>query len=138
MKARPHGVTALSIFFVVATLITFIAATSLLFPNGLFEPIWKLNPRGRVGLGAIGLWAVLLFVIVGTACGIAAVGLWRGRWWGYCTAIIILSVNLAGDLINVISGAEPRAVIGIPIVLLIIIYLFRPKVRQFFRNSPGS
>lgn len=137
-KTRPVGVTALSIFFLAATLITFVAAISLLFPNGFLEPIWKLNPRGRIGLGAIGLWAVFLFVIVGIACAFAALGLWQGRRSGYFAAITVLSLNLFGDLFNVISGIEPRAAVGIPIVILILVYLFRPKVRLFFSKPPGS
>ena len=137
-KSRPLGVSALSIFFGVATLITTIAAVSLLFPNGFLEPIWRLNPRGRAGLGAIGMWAVLLFSMVGFACAVAAIGLWQKRWWGYCTAIAVLSINLLGDLFNVVSGNEPRAVIGIPIAALIIIYLLTPKVRQFFSSPSRS
>jgi uncharacterized membrane protein (DUF2068 family) len=137
-KTRPVGVTALSIFFLAATLITIVAAISLLFPNGLLEPIWKLKPSGRAVLGAIGLWAVLLFSMVGLACAVAVVGLWQGRSWGYFTAITVLSLNLFGDLFNVISGIEPRAAIGIPIVVLIIVYLLRPGVRRFFGNRPRS
>ena len=133
-ETRPLGVTALSIFFLVATVITIFAAISLTFPNGFLEPIWKLNPRGRAGLGAIGMWAVLLFSGVGTACAVAAIGLWRGRWWGYYTATTVLAINFSGDLFNVISGTEPRAAIGIPIVVLIIVYLSRPRVRLFFRR----
>lgn len=132
---RPLGVTTLSVFFVAATLITLVAAISLAFPNGFLEPIWRLNPRGRADLGAIGMWAVLLFSFVGTACAVAAFGLWRGRWSGYYTAIIILAINLLGDLFNVISGTEPRAIIGIPIAILIIVYLSRPGVRLFFKET---
>ena len=134
-RSRPLGVTALSIFFCVATLITTIAAVSLFFANGFLEPIWRLNPRGRASLGAFGIWAVLLFSLVGLACAIAALGLWRKRRWGYFTAIAVLSINLLGDLINVVSGNEPRAIIGVPIAALIIIYLLRPKVRTFFSPS---
>lgn len=134
-KTRPLGVTALSIFFLAATLITIVAAISLLFPNGFLEPIWRLNPRGRAGLGAIGVWAVLLFVVLGSACGVAAIGLWRGARCGYVVAIIVLSINLLGDLVNVISGIERRAAIGIPIVILILAYLTSQRVRHFFRKS---
>lgn len=133
-NSRPLGVSALSVFFSAATLITIVAAVSLLFPNGLLEPIWRLNPRARAGLGVLGMWAVLLFLIVGLACAVAAFGLWQKRWWGYCTAIVVLSINLLADLINVVSGSEPRAIIGVPIVALIIIYLLRPKVRHHFSH----
>ena len=130
--SRPFGVTALSIFFFAATGITLVAAISLLFPNGLLEPIWKLNPRARIGLGAIGIWAPVLFFVVALACTTAAIGLWRGARWGYWIAIAILVINTLGDLANVISGNEPRAIIGLPIVVLILVYLFSRKVRRFF------
>jgi len=119
----------------VATAITLVAAVSLLFPNGFLEPIWKLNPRGRAGLGAIGIWAVLLFTVVCLACAVAAIGLWRGARYGYAMAITVLTINSLGDLFNVISGTEPRAIIGIPIVILILAYLLTTKVRRFFRTS---
>jgi hypothetical protein len=132
---RPLGITALSIFFFAATVITLVAAVSLLFPNGFLEPIWKLNPRGRAGLGAIGIWAVVLFSVVCLACAVAAVGLWRGKRYGLATAITILTINSLGDLFNVISGTEPRAIIGIPIVIMILAYLLTAKSRRFFRAS---
>lgn len=118
-----------------ATVITIVAAISLTFPNGFLEPIWKLNPRGRAGLGAIGMWAVLLFSGVGTACAVAAIGLWRGARWGRWSAIAVLVINVLGNVFNVISGTEPRAIIGIPIVLLILGYLMTRRVKLFF-NKP--
>jgi hypothetical protein len=128
-RDRPAGITALSVFFMAATVITLIAAISLLFPGGFLEPIWRLNPRGHAGLGAIGLWAVALLLIVGIGCATAAIGLWRGARWGYVTAITVLTINLVGDMINVITGVEPRAVIGVPIVILLLAYLLRTQSR---------
>jgi hypothetical protein len=32
----------------------------------------------------------------------------------------------------VVLGTEPRAIVGIPIVALLLFYLFRPKVRRYF------
>jgi hypothetical protein len=134
-KTRPRGVTALSIFFFAATLITIGAAISLLFPNGFLEPIWRLNPRGRAGLGAIGAWAVALLFVVGCASAVSAIGFWRGARWGYIAAIIVLSINLLGDLVNVISGVERRAAIGIPIVIVLLLYLRRESVKRYFRST---
>lgn len=132
MKTRPAGVTALSIFFMVATVIALVALISLLFPNGFLEPMWRLNPRGRAGLAKIGSWAVILFFFVGSACAIAAVGLWRGARWGYVVGIIVLSINLLGDVINVVTGTERRAALGVPIVISILVYLMTKRVRSFF------
>ena len=66
------------------------------------------------------------------ACGTAAFGLWRGRLWGYRVATGLLIVNLVGDIANVALGTEPRAIVGIPIVALLLFYLSRPGVRTYF------
>jgi hypothetical protein len=137
-KTRPTGVTVLGIFFMIATAITLVASISLKFPGSLLEPIWRLNPRGRAGLEAIGVWAVILLFSVSAACAASAIGLWRGKKWGYIVAIVVLSINLLGDMVNVISGNEPRAAIGIPIVVAILGYLMSQRVRRFFRESSGS
>ena len=76
-----------------------------------------------------------MFTVVCLACAVAAIGLWRGARYGYAMAITVLTINSLGDLFNVISGTEPRAIIGIPIVILIFAYLLTTKVRRFFRTS---
>ncbi len=103
-------------------------------PEGFLEPLWRINPHGRAGLGAIGLWAVLLLLVVGVACVVAAFGLWQGARGGYALAIVVLSINLLGDVTNVVLGTEPKAVIGIPIVVVILVYLASDRVRAFFRS----
>ena len=82
-EARPIGITALSLFFLLGAGASFVSFTSLLFPGSFLEPIWRLNPRARAGLGGMGLWAVILMGAVCVACAFAAVGLWRGARWGY-------------------------------------------------------
>ena len=56
LHARPLGITALIIFFLAGTLISFVAAVSLLVPSPFFESMWHVNPRGHDGLVRIGLW----------------------------------------------------------------------------------
>ena len=52
--------------------------------------------------------------------GVWFVARWSPGLWDCCRW---LSINLLGDLFNVISGGEPRPIIGIPIGLLILGYL---------------
>src|SRR5574341_1092055 len=134
-EARPVGVTALSIFFWAGAIISFIAAVSLLFPGSSLDPMWRLNPRAREGFAGIGGWAILLMGAVSVACAIAAAGLWRGARWGYWVALALLAINLIGDITNVLLGAEPRAAVGIPIVLAILVFLLSRRVRKFFREA---
>jgi hypothetical protein len=131
-KIRPLGITALSIFFAFGAAMSFIASVSLLFPGSFLEPMWRLNPRARAGFAGMGVWAVVLLCAVCAACAAAATGLWRGARWGYWTAVALLAINLIGDIANVVTGTEPRAAVGIPIVLVIIACLATRRARRFF------
>jgi uncharacterized membrane protein (DUF2068 family) len=126
-KARPFAVTALIVLFAIGTCASFLSAVSLLFPGSLLEPIWRLNPNARAGFSQIGSWAIVLMMAVSIACIFTAVGLWRRRRWGYWLAVVILVINLAGDVVNVVMGTEPRAVFGIPLAGAILAYLLRKR-----------
>jgi uncharacterized membrane protein (DUF2068 family) len=134
-KARPFGVIALVLLFAIGTCASFISAVSLTFPGSFLEPIWSLNPNARAGFTRIGSAAIVLMIAVCIACTFTAIGLWRGRRWGYWLAVLMLVVNLCGDVVNVITGTEPRALIGIPIVGVIIGYLLRKRTRDHFNNG---
>ncbi|HSE31182.1 MAG TPA: hypothetical protein VLA93_06365 [Pyrinomonadaceae bacterium] len=129
---RPVGVIALVALFLVGSCASFISAVSLLFPGSFLEPLWQLNPRAREGFNHIGGWAIVLMLVVCVACSFTAASLWRGRRLGYWLAILMLVINLIGNVINVTTGTEPRAIIGIPVVLLILAYLLREKTRNSF------
>ena len=121
--------------FAIGTCASFISAVSLLFPGSFLEPIWRLNPQARETFTHLAAWAIVLMVIVCIACFSTVVGLWRRRRWGYWLAVLMLAINLFGDLINVLSGAEPRAIIGVPVALLILVYLSRRSIRDRFRKT---
>ena len=129
---RPFGISALSLFFVFGMTMSGLAATSLAFPGGALEPMWRINPRGREGLGALGLPAVVLMAVVSLACFAAAIGLWHGRFWGRRLAMTILVVNAAGDLLNGVFGGDLRSLIGLPIAGALLYYLRTGRVRAFF------
>ena len=124
-SSRPLGITALVILFAIGACASFVSAVALTFPGSFLEPIWRLNPNARAGFTRIGSAAIVLMAAVCIACVFAAVGLCRGRRWGYWLAVVMLVVNLGGDIINVITGTEPRAIIGIPIAGAILLYLLR-------------
>jgi uncharacterized membrane protein (DUF2068 family) len=129
---RPVRITALSLFFAAGAIISGSAALSLLLSRTFLIQMWRLNPRAQIGLAASGGWGILLLALVCIGCALAAVGLWRTKIWGYRIAIAMLLINLTGDIYNTVSGNEPRAIIGIPIVLLILAFVTPRKIRQHF------
>ena len=136
-ETRPIGITALSMFFLFGAAASFVSSISLFFPGSFLERMWRLNPRARAGFADMGVWAIVLMCAVCVACASAAVGLWRGKRWGYWLAVALLAINLLGDIVNVLLGTEPRAVFGIPIVVAIFAFLMSGQVRRFFISSAG-
>jgi hypothetical protein len=136
LRRRPGGVSALAIFFAVGATVSLVTIVALLFPGGILEPIWRLNPRARTGFATLGAWAPVLLAAVGLGCAAAARGLWSGKRWGCRLAMALLAVNLAGDGANVVLGIEPRALVGIPIAALLLLFLTTAHVRAYFAEGP--
>lgn len=134
-KDRPNGILLLAGFFLLGSVISFVAALSLLVPQSVSEPMWRVNPRGHMGLVRMGVWGVVLLFAACAGCGIAAVGLWRGSSWGHRTALALIAINLFSDLFNALSGNEPKAIIGVPIAFAILIYLVSRKVKAYFADE---
>jgi hypothetical protein len=134
-KTRPPVVTFLIVLFLIGTIASLISVISLSFPGSFLESVWRLNPHAREGFARMGMRAVLLMLVVCIACLLTTIGLWRSLRWGYWLAVAMLLMNLVGDVINVVSGTERRALIGIPIVLVLLIFLLRNKTRKYFERS---
>ena len=119
----PAGIKLLSAFFAFGALICLITIIALLFPGGVLDPIWRLNPDARVAFQKIGALSILLMFVVGSACALAAIGLVRRAQWGRRLAFAILGVNLLGDLVNALVRHDLRTLIGLPIGGAMIVYL---------------
>jgi uncharacterized membrane protein (UPF0136 family) len=115
----------LVIFFAAGAVICLVTMLALAFPGGFLEPIWRLKPDAQIEFQKIGSWSVALMAMVGSACGLAAVGLAKNAEWGRRLAIGVLVVNLVGDSLNALLRHDPRTLIGLPIGGLMIWYLVR-------------
>ena len=135
IQTRPRVLTFLIVLFTIGTVASLISVISLTFPGSFLEAVWRVNPHAREGFARMGGWSVVLMSVVFVACLLTAIGLWRGLRWGYLLAVVMLIINLIGNVITVIAGTERRAIVGIPIVVIILFYLLRNKTRQYFPNQ---
>jgi hypothetical protein len=94
--------------------------------------MWKLNPRAREAFARMGAWGPMLLGVVCLACVTCAYGFFAGKRWGYRLGVVGLVVNVVGDVVNSARGIEPRAIVGVPIVALILWYLASRRVRDYF------
>jgi len=115
----------LAAFFAIGTAMCVLTVVLLLFPGTALDSLWRLNPGAQQAFGSLGKAAILLMFVVGTGCAFAAIGLWRSSVWGIRTALVILSLNVVGDLFNALVRHDYRALIGLPIGGAMIFYLAR-------------
>jgi len=63
---------------------------------------------------------------------VAAGGWWRRRRWGWILAIVIIAIQLLGDLLNLLRGDVLRGAAGVLIASALLFYMTRPRVRAAF------
>ena len=130
--SRPAGLGALSVFFAAGTVPSTFAALAMLFPGAWSETLWRLKPDAQRDFARMGEWAVPLMILVGAACAAAAFGLWTRRRWGHQLAVGLLSINLAGDVLNAFGRGDWRTLIGLPVGGAMLGYLLTRRARTWF------
>jgi len=129
-QRRPTSITLLSLFFVLGTLASGLTVVMLLLPGTSLDLLWRINPPAHEAFAGMKVFGVYVMSMVCLSCAMAAVGLWRGRRWGFWIATSMLSVNLLGDAINFLFLSDWRTLIGLPIAGLMIAGLWWN--RKFF------
>jgi len=129
---------ALSGFFALGALIGGAACIALLTPNGLLEPMWRLNPQAQVAFRGMGTWAIVLMLAVAATCALSAWGLWSRARWGHRLAVGLIGVNVLGNVVNALIRSDVRRLIGVPIGLALIAYLLSAGVRSQFTRTEAA
>jgi hypothetical protein len=124
-RETPIGMKSLAIFFAFGACMCALTIWLLLFPGGALNSLWRLNPEAHAAFQRIGALSILLMAIVGVACALAAIGLARNAKWARWVGVLILALNLVGDLTNAFVRHDLRTLIGVPIAGAMIFYLAR-------------
>ena len=134
-SAAPIGMKLLALFFAFGACMCALTIWLLLFPGGALDSLWRLNPEAHAAFQRIGGLLILLMVIVGVACALAAIGLARNAKWGRWLGILILAANLVGDLTNAFVRHDLRTLIGVPIAGAMIFYLAKLEPQMTKKGS---
>jgi len=124
-SATPVGMKLLALFFALGTCVCALTIVLLIFPGTMLDSLWRLNPEAHAAFQSIGWLSILLMATVDTACALVAIGLARNTTWGCWLGILVLTVNLVGDLTNVLLRHDLRTLIGVPIAGAMVVYLYR-------------
>jgi len=119
-------------FFAFGATMAAYAALTLLKPGTLLDALWAVNQRGHAGLALLGRGAVLLFAVLSVLLGLAAVGWFRRKYWGWVLGVAIIAINATGDLLNLMAGERLKGAVGVAIAGLLLFYMTRSGVRKYF------
>jgi uncharacterized membrane protein (DUF2068 family) len=126
----------LAAFFAFGTAMCALTVVLLFFPGTALDSLWRFNPDAHATFQSLGKVSALLMAVVGIACAFTAVGLWRNSVWGTRLALVILSLNIIGDLFNALMRHDFRSLVGLPIGGAMILYLVRhQKARNSYYNE---
>jgi hypothetical protein len=132
---RPAGFVPLGVFFFFAATMATYAAVTLLFPGTSLDHLWALNRTGHAQLARFGKIMALPFAILALIALVSGMGWFKRRRWAWVVGVSGIAFNLAGDLINMIIGEFWKGAAGVGIAALLLTYMTRRSVRDYFR--PG-
>ncbi len=122
---RPLGVTILAILGVIGAIGCF-ALAAFFAMLGHMVPPGELESAGPLVslILAVGSVVLVVFGVVGL---VISYGLWKGASWAWWIYVILLALGIVSSLLSL-----PQGIIGIAINAVILYYMTRPHVKEFF------
>jgi hypothetical protein len=124
--------TAIGIFLFFGAIMATLAATTLLWRGTPLDRLWTLNPTAYKQLAPLGRIVGILFLVLGAALTTAGIGWFRRRLWGWRLAVIIISTQVLGDVVNSVRGAWLRGGTGVIIAGALLLFLLQARIRAMF------
>ena len=111
-----------------------LAGTPLIWPGTALDKLWALNQPAYKQLSPVGGSVGALFLLLSATLVTAAVGWFKRRRWGWGLAVVVISTQIGGDVVNLLRGDFLRGSMGLTIAGALLFYLLCPKVRATFHR----
>jgi hypothetical protein len=129
---KPRGFTAIGVFLFFGAVMANLAATTLLRRGTPLDRLWSLNPTAYNQLAPLGGIVGIFFLALAATLITAGIGWFRRRLWGWRLAVVIISTQVAGDVINCVRGDWLRGGTGVIIAGALLLFLLQPRIRAAF------
>lgn len=125
---RPAAVVVVAVLACVAAVIDILAGVVLV--------LVVLAGGPRIAANAIVLTLGIASIIIGVAVLVVAIGLLRGNPVARVTTIVVELLSVAATIVVIVLSPDNVAgeLPGALIALLVVLILFRPDVRRYFRG----
>jgi hypothetical protein len=115
--------------------IAFVVGASLLFPNPLLDQMWELNKPAAASFRAMGRISGVPLLLLGVGAFNAGIGLLRRRGWAWWFAVVLFTVNGAGDLVSfIVTGDWLRSASGVVVAGAFLWCLLTRPVRAYVKD----
>jgi uncharacterized membrane protein (DUF2068 family) len=135
IRYRPTGLTILAVLFVIAGAFTLLGGITTL-ETAIAQASGPILTELEVLIIPLGIEILCI------ASFVVALGLFTVKsWWVWLVAVVLSTIGL---IVNVVSLVIPNmfpmvgAVVGIAINAIVLYYLSRRNVRQYFGNKAGA
>ncbi len=125
----------MGVFLILGSAAAFFAFFTLTWRGTPLDHAWALNPDAYKQLTVLGRGIGLLFLALSAGLAMAAVGWFKRRRWGWTLAVVIIAAQVAGDLVNAITGHFAKGALGVVIAGGLLVYLLRRPVRSAFASA---
>jgi hypothetical protein len=131
----PVAVRTVAIFSFLATAISFLTGSSLLFPQVAWHRLWEWNRPAYAFVVEEHLqtMAGVLLLALGIVAAMAGWGLLRGKQWAWWIAVAVFVVNGLGDLLTILVQRDwVKGGSGVLIASVFLFLLMRSGTRRYF------
>jgi uncharacterized membrane protein (DUF2068 family) len=137
-KPRPLGVTALAVLTAVGGGASILLGASFLSAAAdLIKMLIQYDPTyATTGADVLTLSIQILagfFIVVGVVALLDSFGLWRGMGWAWWMSVILAALGILSSVLIV-----PIGLVSLAIELIILYYLMRPSVRNYFKAEAAE
>jgi hypothetical protein len=153
IRHRPTGVTILGVLFVIAGALTLLGGVTTLLaipfvanvnPNVIGnelqlngQPLLTPGEQTALAQGSGLILTVLGAVLIplGIASLVVAYGLFKAKSWAWFVAVVLSIIGLAVNVVSLVTtnmSAITSALVGIAINAIVLYYLSRRNIRQYF------
>ena len=129
-----RGHRAVGVFLFFAATMASLAGITLLWPHLSLGRIWALNPTAWTQLAPLGWKVGIPFLLLAVLLIFLGIGWMKRRLWAWRFTVIGLALHMLGDLLNAFLRQPWQGATGVLIAGALLFYLFRPNVREVFRQ----
>jgi uncharacterized membrane protein (DUF2068 family) len=133
-RQRPTGITVLALLeFILGGLAILLGIVFIALVPYMSELLHGLPALLFLQVGVLGI----VFLVAGLIGLVVGWGLWTGKEWSWWLTVVLEALGLLSGLIGIARG-DPLSLIGLLILIrlliaaLILWYMFKPHVKDFF------